>query len=191
MSQPAVYRGFGLGEFHTAHSYIIQFLTKTFPDPLLAPSQVLVLRDVLSKLLNLIRRLLRAGSDPTSEILQYDNQHQTNVLLKAVGAGLVESLEALRRLVEIQAGAEDGSELKWHNWVASLRMAGLLEGNGYGEEDWDSEGLVAVRRRLEETAWRLEYLFKVLVRCVMKILYACPELTPNTTLYYTLNPGLC
>ncbi|RPB25673.1 hypothetical protein L211DRAFT_95749 [Terfezia boudieri ATCC MYA-4762] len=162
MSQPAVYRGFGLGEFHTAHFYVSQFLTKTFPDPLLAPSQVLGLRDALSKLSNLIRRLLRAGSDPTSDILQYDNQHQTNVLLRVVGAGLVESLEALGRLVEIQAGAEDGSELKWHNWVAALRMAGLLdEGNGYGEEDWNSEGLVAVRRRLEEAAWRIEYLFKV------------------------------
>jgi len=165
MSQPAVYRGFGLGEFHTAHFYISQFLTKTFPDPLLAPSQVLGLRDALSKLSDLIRRLLRAGSDPTSDILQYDNQHQTNVLLRVVGAGLVESLEALGRLVEIQAGAEDGSELKWHNWVAALRMAGLLD-DGYGEEDWDNEGLVAVRRRLEEAAWRMEYLFKVLIRCV-------------------------
>jgi len=184
MAQPAVYRGFGLGEFHTAHLYISQFLTKTFPDPLLAPSQVLGLRDALSKLSNLIRRLLSEGSDPTSDVLRYDHQHQANVLLKVVGAGLVESLEALQHLVEVQAGAEDGSELKWHNWVAALRMAGLLDGgSGCGEEDWDSEGLVAVRRRLEETAWRIEYLFKVLVRCVMKVLYARPELPPPNTHY--------
>lgn len=168
MSQPAaVYRGFGLGEFHKAQFPVHQLLQNTFPAPLLAPSQVLGLRNALQKLSDLISRLLKEGADPYSDILRYDSQPQTNLLLAVAGIGLVETLENLKNLVHIQEKVHDGSELRWHGWVASLNMAGILgEEDEHGDGEGEGETLGGLRRRLEEAVWRVECLFKVLIRYV-------------------------
>ena len=166
--------GQGLGEFYKAQLRISQLLTKTFYAPLLAPSQVLCLRDVLSNLLRISSRLLRENSNPGSGIFRSDNRGQANLLLKVASTGLVDALVELESLVEIQKGVEDRSELRWWSWVAALKMAGLFDGGGDGDGDgggqgdayWNVGGLVGVRRRLEEVLWRVAHCYDVLTKCV-------------------------
>ncbi|KAF8471760.1 hypothetical protein BDZ91DRAFT_780632 [Kalaharituber pfeilii] len=105
--------------------------------------------------LDLINRLISENASPVSEVFRIDNRAQANILLKVSGSGLIEALMELESLVKIQTNTEDKSELRWWSWIASLQMAGLFE---------DSEGLslMEVRKQLEEVAWRVKFLFKVL-----------------------------
>lgn len=154
-------RNLGLGEFQIAQRHITSLLTETFPAPLLAPSQVLTLRNALVELSHLIPRLLIESTNPGSTILCTDDKAQLNLLLKVASAGLVDALKELEDLVKIQKDALDFSDLRWHNWVGALGMSKLLGGENDGD---DISTLVGVRRRLEEVVWRLQCFFKVLTK---------------------------